>query len=108
MNTENNLPLFYVGQKVVYITGKCMPKDSIHVVKDVIKLECGCYCLDINSNNNYGNKPIVECKNCGKFAKYPRPGVELFVATSFRPLQEQKFPLIKYSKVLEEVNVCEN
>lgn len=40
--------MFKVGQKVVYITGKNMPKDSIHIVSDIYFYKCGCGVIAIN------------------------------------------------------------
>jgi len=49
-NNLKNLPPFYVGQKVVYITGISMPKDSIHIISDCLKKECNCYVVSVNGS----------------------------------------------------------
>jgi len=107
-NNLNNLPPFYIGQKVIYITGTNMPKDSIHTVSGLHKSDCGCYVIQIN-----GQPPKVEigdisnpnwkCKQCGK--QYKKTNENCFrrwLASSFRPLQEETFPLIELSKVIEK------
>jgi hypothetical protein len=66
MKNLNNLPPFYEGQKVVYITGIAMPKYSIHTVKAVIKHPCGLYSIRIGVDVQ--KSPILFlCQNsCGR------------------------------------------
>jgi hypothetical protein len=83
-----NLPPFYVNQKIVYITGVNAPKDSIWIVRKIEKhpvfgwLVYVDFTIGININGAF--------------------------ASSFKPLQEQTFPLITYSKIQEEVLICAN
>ncbi len=106
MNIKNNLPPFYIGQKVVYVTGINMPKDSVHVVKNILKMNCGCYLLDVGKETeNYG---FLLCTDHNQTRTEIIDNIAWFYSTAFRPSQEAKFPLIKYSKLLEEVQVCEN
>lgn len=59
MENLNNLPPFYVGQKVVYITGDNMPKNSIHIVREVILADCGCFILKINTKSPVELKKLM-------------------------------------------------
>ncbi len=107
---NNNLLPFYVGQKVVYITGKNAPKDSVHTVLDIWKQPCGCIVIEIEANTGdpilLGNRRY-ECRLCKGIyiANQQKRG---WAATSFRPLQQLKFPLMTYSKVIEEQLVSAN
>lgn len=102
MKNLNNLPPFYVGQKVVYITGFKAPKDSIHTVKDVIKQPCGCYALSIETKAPREGIIYADgCEDCGK--DYMAQKVyTAWNIKSFRPLQESVFPSLTMSKVLEK------
>ena len=66
---KSNIPPFHIGQKVMYITGKNMPKDSMHIVKDIYQSECGCWSMTIN-NEETVYSPIrckeIICMDCGK------------------------------------------
>ena len=107
-----NLPPFYIGQKVVYITGINMPKGSIHTVSDIHVQPCGCVSLAIDGEKikfrpvKQGYKAVV-CDTCCKYnhpSEY-KHGIHLYAwsADSFRPVQEAKPPLIKLtlSKIKE-------
>ena len=106
-NNLNNLPPFYVGQKVVYITGREMPKNSEHIVKG-LKINC-CGLWDINVgiksksyfiNKNNGVTHII-CKRCKQISE-----IESFyfgfLSTSFRPLNEQPFPSLTMQEVIKK------
>lgn len=101
-----NLPPFYVGQKVVYVTGTNMPKDSIHTVTGIKQNSCGCWSIAINGepfgkNNAYN---MLYCLKCGT-RNLPLCGNNLlrgWYAANFRPLQQQNFPLITLSKIREK------
>ncbi len=104
-----NLPPFYVGQKVVYITGINAPKDSIHIVKDIWLNDCGkCWVIDIGIiiNPHHGKYGKFQCSNCREV--YMTTCKDGWMATSFRPLEQLKFPLMKYTKVIEEQLISEN
>jgi len=105
----NNLPPFYIGQKVVYITGHNMPKDSIHIVYDYYQSECGCWSIAIDNKPFEIKETLRRCICCNDI----RNGKAFinntgWIYTSFRALKEQSFPLLTYSKVLEEVGVSAN
>lgn len=104
MNILNNLSPFYIGQKVVYITGIYHPKNTIYTIKDIIKYPCGCYGIDIGEKDTYG---ISICGDHNSYLNTPS-NIAYYDSNSFRPLQELKFPLISYSKVLEEQLVGSN
>lgn len=104
----NNIPPFTIGEKIVYITGNNMPKNSIHKVLNIIQFPCGCWVLDVGKRK-YSPPGYFTCGGCKKsFFDDKEDNVHWFRSTSFRPVQEAKFPLIKYSKVLEEVEVGSN
>lgn len=111
-NNLNNLPPFYIGQKVIYITGISMPKNSTHVVSDVWKNPCGCWAIYINNQKTeFMSKEYTHgrCTQCGNVhSNSPLLKDNCWNVQSFRPLIEQTFPLIKYSKILEEVPVSAN
>ena len=110
---EKNFHPFYIGQKVVYITGVNMPKGSIHTVTNVRLNFCGnCYRIEINNIKCQPEHPdeinkatIIECGECGSCVHketYLNSGyINDWRATSFRPLNEE-FQSISYEKVLEE------
>jgi hypothetical protein len=116
MNNLNNLPPFYIGQKVVYITGKIMPKDSIHIVSDIKREDCGCWVISINGYKLHSSLPpkpykCFTCDSCGGIMLETwtsNDGFDGWNPNSFRAIQEQSFPLLTYSKVLEEVAVSAN
>jgi hypothetical protein len=103
MENLNNLPPFYVGQKVVYITGISMPKNSVHVVSDVYKKGCGCCIIGINGDKIIFRKPktgLIECSSCRKGYKSDKIfDSKGWNSGSFRPLQQQNFPLMKLSEI---------
>lgn len=98
-----NLPKFYIGQKVVYTTGRLMPKNSIHTITEYVIKECGCHIIGINyikvkflhSNTKFS------CAECGCLcnAAHIDNG---WNPKSFAPHQQQNFPLIKLSKIMEK------
>lgn len=107
-----NLPPFYVGQKVVYITGENMPKDSIHTVLG-IKYEfcCGAPYLEIKNKSeeedfNHDGTTHVQMDCCGKVISlkmYNRLSLKgCWNINSFRPLQESVFPSLTLSRVIEK------
>lgn len=111
-----NLPPFYIGQKVVYITGLNMPKGTIDVVVAIKKSHCKCteWMILLQANRSraiYPKNPLAthfQCPACGEAYPVLAYNQEYWDANSFRPLEEMKFPLIKYSKVLEEQLVSSN
>lgn len=97
-----NLPPFYVGQRVVYITGVHMPKYSVHTVMDIRQHPCGCWIVNINDISIQSDIAIgetVRCLQCDKVFKNTHGSG--FLSTSFRPLQEQKAPLMTFSEIKE-------
>lgn len=114
MENNLNLPPFYIGQKVVYVTGRNMPKDSVHIVLDVKKGNCKCsdyeIKISVDSVEVYVSAKTthIQCYDCHTVVSIGDHNSGYWAASSFRPLQEQSYPLIKYSKVLEEESVCSN
>lgn len=104
-----NLPPFYIGQKVVYITGKSMPKNSIHTVTGIIQSSCGCWDISINGIPfDKQEKPSLSnsfvCSVCLKIINRGNPVDELkgWSVESFRPLQQTKFPLMTFYQIKEK------
>ena len=95
-----NIPPFYVGQKVVYVTGLILPKNSIHVIRGMVRYCCGCWIVDIGLKVS---EPFyVHCHLHGLLTKTPRNGIMYAASTSFRPIQEQKFPLLTFTQIKEK------
>lgn len=97
-----NLPPFYIGQKVIYITGLNAPKNSIHTVTDIIPKPCGCFSINID------NKPIIKaknqhfnCRNCN--TSYTKDNALIgWNTNSFRPAQESAFPNMTLKEVIKK------
>lgn len=99
MSNLNNLPPFYVGQKVVYIK-----TDTTYTVINMIQAHCGCWAVDV------GDKRHIGQLYCPEHRDYydDRSHIDWVKSSNLRPLQEQKFPLISMKKVLEEVEISSN
>lgn len=95
---KNNIPPFYVGQKVVYITGKAMPKNSIHTVRGAKQHPCGCWAIDIGRK---ADTPLHVCYHHRDSDALFTNGIGWFVSESFRPLQEMKAPMLTFEKIKE-------
>lgn len=99
-----NLPPFYVGQKVVYITGYNMPKNSIHTVLDVWQSNCGCWFIDVAASpvrGQFKNNKFVSCAECGEFFEIRKPERQGVSAKSFRAIEEAKPPLMTFTQIKE-------
>jgi len=96
-NNLNNLPPFYVGQKVVCVSSiGPYKKDNIYTIMifQACKI-CGqkrVGCLKSGKTNCIGGS-CVHTEVTGYALVYP---------TRFAPLKEQSFPLIELSKVIEK------
>jgi len=99
MKNKLNLPPFYIGQKVVYITGLNMPKNSIHVVRNMIKQTCGCWTLVIDVKApTEGIHHACMCADCGGYFT----SNTTFLAwnpNSFRAIQEAKPPILTFKQI---------
>jgi len=96
---ESKLPPFYVGQKVVYITGLYMSKNSNHVVSDIKQCSCGCWVIGINGQVLKITKPEgVFYFDCGAPLSVD-PDYTGWDATSFRARESQPFPLITLTQI---------
>jgi len=99
-----NLPPFYVGQKVVYITGISMPKNSIHVVLGIWRAPCGCWVVDVSESPNYGQYKTewyLLCASCGNHFQVSKPERQGIFASSFRAIDEAKPPLMTFTQIKE-------
>lgn len=105
---SNNLPPFYVGEEVEYVTGKKMPKGTKVIVNAVFQEKCGCWLINhdkgkqsVKTEDAYDYGHITwKCLNCGKnFGRYDRYG---WYASSFRRLQRPKpMTFIKLAEIQE-------
>lgn len=96
-----NLPPFHIGQKVIYITGKYMPKNSIHTVEEVIKDVCGCYIISVNTKTpkvEYGVTHLY-CGVCKKQFPINKWKTNYWNASSFRAAEEINIPLMTFSEI---------
>jgi hypothetical protein len=99
-----NLPPFYIGQKVVYLTGINMPKGTICKVSDYHVNPCGCKYLYVNNEKKeyeFGatDAPFFKCNTCGDiYLKSSGPtSTNGWVAESFAPIEEA--PLLTFSQI---------
>lgn len=104
-----NMPPFYIGQKVVAIknskSGATYKKGEIHTVLNILKCDCGRYLIDIGFKVIQGTG--TRCDVCQKSVN--KDYVWYCDSRSFAPaIQEQEFKQTTYSKVLEEVPMCDN
>lgn len=97
-----NLPPFYVGQKVVCVDPRPdfgLFKDKIYTIAEVIRCKCGATNVAWGATN-----PLIthsSCYSCGNIVT--QESKYYFCRSSrFAPVQEQKFPLIKLTKVIEK------
>lgn len=102
MNPLENLPPFYIGQKVVYITGINMPKDSIHTVRDIVQSECGCWSIKVDAVNEIIQQGLVLCKACNTILPRTKSKWKGFSAESFRAFEESIFPSLTMKRVVEK------
>lgn len=102
MSNLNNLPPFYVGQKVVCV-------DDTNQCNDTVE-SCQGYVVEgqkltVKDFSRAGGVRFYEVFGGYHYGDGEEAGYE---PKRFRPLEEQKFPLISMTKVLEEVEVCSN
>jgi hypothetical protein len=113
-----NIPPFYIGQKVVYITGNNMPKNSIHTVLDVALYFCGkCWGIKISTPSNDDSALEswfngAKCVRCGtsvdRSTFFKNRKIDYWDAKSFRPVQELKMKKVELHKLMEEIPVSAN
>lgn len=92
-----NLPPFYVGQRVVYLTGNHMVKGSIHPVKAIVQMSCGCWLIDVGVSVDNANG--YRCSKDGGIFMKQNTESSFFDATSFAPIEEQ-FRSITFEEVI--------
>lgn len=61
---SNNLPPFYVGEEVEYVTGIEMPKGTKVIVTGATQKGCGCWVISHDKDNTF-NLQIEDAKNHG-------------------------------------------
>lgn len=101
----NNLPPFYVGQKVVYIGTKRRLKGT-HTILSIHKGCCKCidFEVEIETKNNIDihGATLVQCNECGTIIPAEKYRTYTFCSSVFRPLQESVFPSLTMSRVIEK------
>lgn len=104
-----NLPPFYIGQKVIYITGKNMPKNSIHTVTDVFEKGCGCcFSIEIDSKPepycvNTDNAIDFKCTHCNKVYAITSQNRRVgWNPESFRATEDIKASVMSFTKIKEK------
>lgn len=106
MKELENLPPFYLGETVEYITGILMPKGTRVKVTDLWQNDCGCWALCFNGSprdiKSIGNHDGWKCPNCDKHLGYQLQIESGWKASSFRSLQKQSFPLMKFTEILKK------
>lgn len=105
MENKLNLPPFYIGQKVVYITGNNMPKGSIHTVTGIKQMVCGCWDLFINNEPPWklrATTQYLECTECGiHIPNTIENCLYGWDANSFRAIEEIKASIMTLSQIKE-------
>ena len=97
-NNLNNLPPFYVGQKVVCSSTNSAGTVSIGKIYPILCIKqadcCGVWIVDVGVRTNYD---MTVC-SCGYECKHDNT----YLASRFAPLQESVFPSLKLSQVVEK------
>lgn len=99
---NTNIPPFYIGETVEYITGISMPKGTKVVVSDIALDSCKCgWIIQINGNKlePQPKDKYTHCEGCGEVHNNLIYN-DAWLASSFRRIS--KYPLIKLSKVTEQ------
>ena len=99
-NNLNNLPPFYVGQKVVAVASHSQglfKQGQIFTIKSVFISKCKCNDWSVTIGYTSNNK-LKECSTCGAVWDNDFS----FSATRFAPLQESVFPSLTMSRVIEK------
>jgi hypothetical protein len=105
MEYLNNLPPFYIGQKVIAIKTHSQGtfiKGVSYKVTNYIKCDCGVWWISVGGTTDRINRRCT----CGHLT--PTYGLSHGDSRLLAPIQEQTFPLISYSKVLEQETVIAN
>ena len=102
---SNNLPPFYVGEEVEYVTGKLMPKGTKVIVTKIFKSPCGCWSMFHDGpKGNFTTSKNTTCGICRSvWPAITKIGEELpWITKSFRRLQRTKpMTLIKLAEIQE-------
>lgn len=107
MENLNKLCPFYVGQKVIYITGIKMKKNSLHTVTGIFKDPCGCWTIFINNEiiETLTIKEGEEYDECDICAKRNIKGTVAsggWMPSSFRSVEESPFPNMTLKEVIKK------
>lgn len=105
MENLNNLPPFYVGQKVVATKNHplgAFKKDDKFTILQISKKCCS---WNVTIGITMPNL-TSECRKCGRI--WFSDGQWWFLSEWFAPIKEQKFPLIKLTRIIEKELVSAN
>lgn len=110
-NQLNNLPPFYIGQKVVSLqTHKGQVKGEIYTVTGVFQCVCKSYLISWGAPHGIAGARC-NCHNCCSFMPVPSNN-PYWVAPQeyFAPIQENPFPSLTMKQVIkkEAPLVCMN
>jgi len=104
MSDLQNLPAFYVGQKVVALVNsgyKILIKDQTYkVTRRQQCSKCGVYYYGVGLKHNIDQSHCLTRCSCGGVSTFPVTNEFAVHETFLAPVEEQKFPLIKLSEVL--------
>lgn len=109
-----NIAPFQIGDKVIYITGISMPKNSIHEITGLHIHACGCWAVAINNipfREMNVTTPMVRCIICYDVHSSRHYKIDGWAATSFRKVSEQpmkKLTFKEIEKVETEEVICLN
>ncbi len=108
MTNKLNLSPFYVGQKVVGLMNhNNIVKDKVYTITGIREM-CGCgLCCNIDNitassvdNTIILKGQLVECSTCLK--RYYSDGLCYYKTQRFAPIQQQSYPLMSFSKIVEK------
>jgi len=103
---SNNLPPFYLGEEVEYVTGENMPKGTKVTVTLVYRYPCGCWGINHDCNKDkliYEAPPsgLWRCYDC-KCMFSQKTYTNLWDPSAFRSLQRPKpMTFIKLAEIQE-------
>jgi len=97
--------MWYIGQKVVYVTGNYLPINSVHTINRIVYQTCGCTCFDIGRNGEIAN--YITCtSHPGHGVHVKMSPIEFYKSTSFRPIitDSQEYAEKLLAEIETEIN----
>lgn len=80
---HSNIPPFYPGEEIVYVTGNNLPKNSEHIAYRCIQFPCGCWFVYIQKTIAWSNLNAVLSSCIPHNCNIPQIGWQHWNATSF-------------------------